>query len=92
VGRAWRWLITCVAGVAAFAVVWWLGERVVGLDAGAAQALGGAALTVVTLPLAAWAAGWSPSSRSEPRLARARVGGRRAAPGRCRDRAGVAAR
>jgi hypothetical protein len=47
---------------------------VVGLDAGAAQALGGAALTVVTLPLAAWAAGWSPSSRSEPRLARARVG------------------
>jgi hypothetical protein len=63
-GRAWRWSITSVAGVGVFAAVWWLCQQVVGLDAGAARALGGVALAVVTLPLAWWA-GLSPTPHLE---------------------------
>jgi signal transduction histidine kinase len=55
VKRQWRWLIACASGVAALAFTWWLTQRQLGLDPGAAQALGGAALALVTLPMAWWA-------------------------------------
>lgn len=59
-----RWLAVCLAGLALFLGVWLTCQNLVGLDPGASQAVGGAALAVASLPLGVWAT----RSRSRARL------------------------
>jgi hypothetical protein len=50
-----RWLVVCLAGSALFLGVWLTFQNVVGLDPGASQAIGGAALAIASLPFGVWA-------------------------------------
>lgn len=67
VPRAWRWVITLVAGAGVFAVTWWVCAGLLAMDAG--DALGIAALpsSLVTLPLGWWA-GREPAAPPAPVL------------------------
>lgn len=54
-GRALRWLITIVVGVAGFGLVWWLTEAGLRLDPGTATNVGVAFASLLAAPFAWWA-------------------------------------
>ena len=50
-----RWVAVCEVGAAFFVCVWLTCQNLVHLDPGASEAIGGAALGIVLLPLGVWA-------------------------------------
>src|SRR5262249_35014868 len=56
VGRATRWLITCVTGAGVFVFTWLVAAKVLGLESGTAQAWAGVTFGLATSVLGWWAA------------------------------------
>lgn len=53
--RAWKWVITLVAGAGAFVLAWWVCARLLGIDNGAALGIAAVPGSLAPLPLAWWA-------------------------------------
>jgi WD40 repeat protein len=67
VGRATRWLITCVTGAGVFAFTWLVAAKVLGLESGTAQAWAGVTFGLATSVLGWWAAaGGGRAPRAHP--------------------------